>query len=396
MEDMALSAYSPTVFETSREEADKYAWTFVVPKALVTSMQAAIETFYANKAAAQSDQGPDEIDLANSQPDTELHAVVKLRTNLVFFSRRCVVAMKSLYEVTHLASAWRQDMKWLDQDWFDIQCVPVEFFAEETRATNLTAVDRKFRYDQMATEIAQKFELATAESKYSLRSKKAFIYFREIVGAVARTQWLTGSAVNYDVAAVCDGRDDCLVLSTYDLAGHFPKDRSHFSYKLVVVPINSHGVHWTVIMVAIKRGELEAHLYDPLPSPKHDKDLKTVLEDKVLPLLRAWDSHRRSYAEETYEFPAHIPENYIASPKQPDGGSCGIMALAMIHTFVREPNQGFKLDTVTNDYVAVLRLRFLWLVTCGSLIHATENQDDDDARATEAELKDAFKMKKKQ
>ncbi|KAL3667352.1 hypothetical protein V7S43_007578 [Phytophthora oleae] len=116
MEDMALSAYSPTVFETSGEEADKYAWTFVVPKALVTSMQAAIETFYANKAAAQSDQGPDEIDLANSQPDTELHAVVKLRTNLVFFSRRCVVAIKSFYEVTQLASAWRQDMKWLDQD----------------------------------------------------------------------------------------------------------------------------------------------------------------------------------------------------------------------------------------------------------------------------------------
>ncbi|POM78616.1 Hypothetical protein PHPALM_3830 [Phytophthora palmivora] len=39
MDDIALSATSPSVFETSEAEADKYTWIFVVPEVVVTAMQ---------------------------------------------------------------------------------------------------------------------------------------------------------------------------------------------------------------------------------------------------------------------------------------------------------------------------------------------------------------------
>ncbi|KAE8986464.1 hypothetical protein PR001_g22596 [Phytophthora rubi] len=267
--------------------------------------------------------------------------------------------MKSFYDVSKLANAWKKDIAWLSQDWFEIQSGPVEFFEQETRTATLKAVDRKFRYDKMAKETMLKYDLATLTSKYSLRSKTAFIHFEEVVGAVARTEWLTGAAVNYGVAAICDGRQDCLVLSSHDLDGHFPTDRSLFSYKLVIVPVNSHGMHWTVVMVSIENGSIGVHFYDPLGSSTHFKELKLIWNNKLLPFLVRWDKHRRTYANETCELPPHVPEHRIERPVQPDGGSCGIMVLAMVHTYVRVPTRGFKLDTVTVDYVKVLRLRFL-------------------------------------
>ncbi|KAI9986306.1 hypothetical protein PInf_025245 [Phytophthora infestans] len=84
---MVVSAKRPTVFEAKKTQADKYTWSFVVPQALVTSMQAAIETRYEQHATARGVDGrPDEVNLADSDSETQQHAVVKLRTNIVFFS----------------------------------------------------------------------------------------------------------------------------------------------------------------------------------------------------------------------------------------------------------------------------------------------------------------------
>ncbi|KAE9169170.1 hypothetical protein PF002_g30431 [Phytophthora fragariae] len=389
MDDMVLAATSPTVFKTSDAEAQKYVWTFVVPNALVISMQAAIDTYYTQKAAKRKEIGeaPEEIDLADSQSETRQQSVVKLRANLVFFSSSCVLAMKSFHDVSVLATAWTEDMAWLRQNWFEVQAGPVKFFASETRTENATAVDRSFRYDQMAAKIMVKYELATLTSKYSLRSMNAFINFNVIVGAVVRVEWLTGAAVNYGVAAICDG----LAISLHDLDGHFPKDRGLYSFKYVVVPVNTHGMHWTVIVVTIDNGNVRGNLYDPLHSPKHQKQLECAWHDMMLPFLRAWAAHRASYATDEYQLPDRVPKEFVQSPQQPDGGSCGIMVLAMIHTLVRVPSRGFVLDNVTADYVKVLRLRFLWVVMCGSLIHATEQDADDAARATDEDLVNAFK-----
>ncbi|KAE9200593.1 hypothetical protein PF005_g15278 [Phytophthora fragariae] len=257
------------------------------------------------------------------------------------------------------------------------------------------SVDRKFRYDKMAKEIMLKYDLATLTSKYSLRSKIAFIHFEEVVGAVARTEWLIGAAVNYGVAAICDWRQDCFVLSSHDLDGHFSTDRSLFSFKLVIVPVNSHGMHWTVVLVSIDNGSISVHFYDPLGSSAHFKELKLIWNNKLLPFLVRWDTHRRTYANETCELPPHVPEHRIERPLQPDDGSCGIMVLAMVHTYVRVSTRGFKLDTVTVDYVKVLRLRFLWFVMRESVIHPKEKSDEDASHDTDAELVNAFKLKRR-
>ncbi|KAF4030621.1 hypothetical protein GN244_ATG17598 [Phytophthora infestans] len=168
--------------------------------------------------------------------------------------------------ILRYVKAWSRDMVCLDQNWFDIKAGPVKFLAKETRTTCLSAVDRNLRYGKMVTEIMVKYERAFLDAKYSLRSKRAFLRFREFVGAVSHTEWLTGAVVYYGETAICDGRDGCLVLSSYDLDGHFPAGRDLFSYKLVVMLVSTHGMHWTLIMVYINNGDLVVHFYDPLGS----------------------------------------------------------------------------------------------------------------------------------
>ncbi|KAF4044463.1 hypothetical protein GN244_ATG03171 [Phytophthora infestans] len=243
--------------------------------------------------------------------------------------------------ILRYVKAWPRDMVCLDQNWFDIKADLVKFLAKETRTTCLSAVDRNLRYGKMVTEIMVKYERAFLDAKYSLRSKRAFLRFREFVGAVSHTDWLTGAVVYYGETAICDGRDGCLVLSSYDLDGHFPAGRNLFSYKLVVMLVG------------------------------------------CVPTI-AWRGAARISC--TY------PTQWISQPRQPAGGSCGVTVLALAHTHVRVPTRGFELDTVTAEYIKVLLLRLLWFVMCESLIYPIAH-DEEAARVTNEELLEVFPSK---
>ncbi|OWY90830.1 hypothetical protein PHMEG_00040860, partial [Phytophthora megakarya] len=120
------------------------------------------------------------------------------------------------------------------------------------------------------------------------------IHFSEVVGAVTRTVWLSGAAVNFGVAAMCGGRTDCLVLSSHNLGEYCPK-------------------------------------------------------------------------------------------------SCGIMILDMVHTYVGMPTRGFQLDDVSADYVKLMRLRYIWLLTCGSRFQADAESNEAVFQSTDKELISVFK-----
>ncbi|KAE9135022.1 hypothetical protein PF010_g2258 [Phytophthora fragariae] len=169
-----------------------------------------------------------------------------------------------------------------------------------------------------------------------------------------------------------------------------------------------------VVFVRLERTERTAHIvlthaekyniarsvFDPVLEAWQEvlDQYPVIMDDMVLAatsptVFETSDSEaqKASYATDEYQHPDRVPKEFVQSPQQPAGGSCGIMVLAMVHTLARVPSRGFVIDNVTADYVKVIRLRFLWVVMCGSLIHATEQGADDAARATDEDLVNAFK-----
>ncbi|KAE9045505.1 hypothetical protein PR002_g2183 [Phytophthora rubi] len=78
--------------------------------------------------------------------------------------------------------------------------------------------------------------------------------------------------------------------------------------------------------------------------------------------------------------------NFLPMPLS--SASCGIMVLALVLKYVGIPTRVFKLDTVTVDYVKVLRVRCSWFAMC---ISSIQKSDDAAASDTGAELVNAFK-----
>ncbi|OWZ14244.1 hypothetical protein PHMEG_00012315 [Phytophthora megakarya] len=141
------------------------------------------------------------------------------------------VGDEDIYDVSNLASAWSRDMDWLSQNWHEVEPCPVVFLVKETRIENLSAGFAKFRHDQLAMEILGKFEVAALATKYSLPT----------------------------------------------------------SYKLAILPVNSHSMYWTLIMVLINKEHVEVHFYDPLNSSTHFKELQGIWTGNMLPFLQKWD-----------------------------------------------------------------------------------------------------------
>lgn len=68
------------------------------------------------------------------------------------------------------------------------------------------------------------------------------------------------------------------------------------------------------------------------------------------------------------------------------------MVLAMVESYMGG-NRGFELDVVTTDYVKVMRLRVLWLIMCGSVMHPINHDETIAVQKTGKELEEVFVKK---
>ncbi|RLN94433.1 hypothetical protein BBJ28_00025922 [Nothophytophthora sp. Chile5] len=164
-----------------------------------------------------------------------------------------------------------------------------------------------------------------------------------------------------------------------------------FSFKYLVLSVNHSNSHWTLIIVTTEPyGMLSVHFYDPLSGRPYKTETELVWTSKLLPFVRIWYSAR--WSDGDYPFPSEVRDHWIATPKQPDGSSCGIMCLAMAYSYLHG-NQGFERDTVTKDVVQVMRLRLLWVILCGSVIHPISPEDEAAIEDTGKELISIFVKK---
>ncbi|RLN48597.1 hypothetical protein BBJ28_00022563 [Nothophytophthora sp. Chile5] len=206
-------------------------------------------------------------------------------------------------------------------------------------------------------------------------------------------RWLNDAVLAYGIEAICEGNKDVLLLSSHALKMSFPEPpkKKLFAMKFVVLPINHANMHWTVIIVEVGAlGVLSVHYYDPLCSDNYKRKMIKIWDEKFLPFLQKWHEDRLDTDGPDYPFPGIVHPHKMSRPKQPDGGSCGMMVMGMVFTYVRTDGRGFELDNVTTDYIKAMRLRLLWLILCGSLIHPIGADDERDAVATGTELASVF------
>lgn len=60
-------------------------------------------------------------------------------------------------------------------------------------------------------------------------------------------------------------------------------------------------------------------------------------------------------------FPHESESEWVMSPTQPDGSSCGVMVVAHAYSYLKS-QYTFQSSNVTKDDFAIMRLRVLWMI----------------------------------
>ncbi|ETO75129.1 hypothetical protein F444_09222 [Phytophthora nicotianae P1976] len=94
-------------------------------------------------------------------------------------------------------------------------------------------------------------------------------------------------------------------------------------------------------------------------------------------------------AEKEHPFPADVDIEWLMSPMQPDGYSRRVMGAAMAYSFIYG-GRGFTVDAITRDVVKVMRLRFLWVILCGSHVEPIEESLQTEAKRIGKQITAAF------
>ncbi|KAG3034615.1 hypothetical protein PC120_g1299 [Phytophthora cactorum] len=245
---------------------------------------------------------------------------------------------------------------------------PVEVSAGETASSGKTAPEAKQGLAHLASEVSAVFATVCFRTKFYHKVSTKGIYFEEVVGYVAGHAWLNDAVVSYVSDVITASQVGVHVLSSFVVDYEkFPSPpRSTFiSMKFIVLPANIKRSHWTLIVVAVHRyGVMTMHMYDSY----------------VLHLGMPRDAH---------PFPANVDIEWLMSPAQPDGNSCGVMVAAMTYSFIYG-GRGFTVDAVTRDVVKVMRLRLLWEILCGSRVEPIVAADKEEATQIDKQLVSAF------
>ncbi|POM58964.1 LOW QUALITY PROTEIN: Ubiquitin carboxyl-terminal hydrolase [Phytophthora palmivora] len=128
-----------------------------------------------------------------------------------------------------------------------------------------------------------------------------------------------------------------------------PKERiSRFNY--IVLPVHLNGIHWGIIIVSlIYHGNaiITPYYYEPL---LYRATVENVYEENMEQKSNVNDS-----------IPCRRAKEWIDSPRQPDGTSCGVLCITQAYDIL---NDFFRLarTSVTAGDIAIMRLRIMWMI----------------------------------
>ncbi|GMF57110.1 unnamed protein product [Phytophthora fragariaefolia] len=85
------------------------------------------------------------------------------------------------------------------------------------------------------------------------------------------------------------------------------------------------------------------------------------------------------------EYPVEKNGVWLNAPKQTDGTSCGVLCIAQVYSILKD---SFNLANaiVTQDDVAVMRLRIMWMIMMQPDMTTRHNKLAHDVEATDLEL----------
>jgi hypothetical protein len=302
-----------------------------------------------------------------------------------------VSKLTHFYDLKSKVRAWEEDLRWIRRVWSDgtVDIPSVELFAMESRSSSPTADGSNGEHNQAcADQVISKFEHASLATRFFIPQSTTSIQFAEVVGYVARNCWLNDSCVNLCIQAICSAKEGCLAFNSLidDTTGMRPPvvtETAYWdeplvaeisAYSYFVMPVNIRNTHWVVLIVNVsyRAGTMTVFFYDPMgPSCS---ELEDKWEERLLPFVRRWhDSCALQWRKANdnpnvsnwtlFDFPK-VTKVWLKTPTQPDSSSCGVMIIAQVYSIVNELGGFGAGDEVSRDYVAIMRLRTLWMLLC--------------------------------
>ncbi|KAE9345624.1 hypothetical protein PF008_g8655 [Phytophthora fragariae] len=364
--------------------ADNYNYNFVIPKNLVLKLDAVVKA--EKKKRSMSNYFNQTADDNHPERTTE-EIIAYFPGGTPQFTSAAVYRMNEFYNVVRKLDAWKEDVDWLMSTKWDEMTVNPELFDVETDSDELTDDTTGAKHAALANEVLKQLEGASLSSIFRLESGEGTVKLDKMVGMLARKEMLSDTIIDFAIRCICDALGDCYALDTY--AATFrcpdPPQTRISSMHYVVSPVHLSNIRWGVIIVSItyqtEPPAITPYFYEPLCDSRYRATMEDTYEETVAPFLLCW--HEKTMTG--VEYPVVENGVWLDAPRQPDGTSCGVMVIAQVYCMLKD-NFRFTNTTVSDDDVAIMRLRIMWMILMQPEVSTVANQVAKTVDATDLEL----------
>ncbi|EEY57712.1 ubiquitin carboxyl-terminal hydrolase, putative [Phytophthora infestans T30-4] len=252
------------------------------------------------------------------------------------------------------AQAVRSQRAYVRTEQFDYN-----FVVPKHLMTKLTGEKHKY----LANEAANILRGSCLNSEFRLTSAACSIRVDNMVGSLARTRMLNDLVIDCTIRCICGVLGDCYALSSFapTMGCPSPPKTRISSFHYVVLPAHLNGNHWGVIIVRLvyqlETPSITPYYYEPLRGTEFLATMEVIFQDTMAKFLRNWH-HETMQAT---DFPVVENGVWLNAPTQPDGSSCGVLCIAQTYAVLND-STAFANATVTQDDVAIMRLRIMWII----------------------------------
>jgi hypothetical protein len=237
-------------------------------------------------------------------------------------------------------------------------------FDGETDSDDLTSDTAGEKHQALATACVEVLEKAKLASAFRLESGDSFVKLENLLGMVARDRMLSDAIIDFSIRCICDWFGNSYAMDSFasTVGCPNPPKSKIATFQFVVLPVLLNQNHWGVTIVHLSYLQdhpcMTPYYYESLCSDAYRDTMEDTYNETEGPFLRDW--HSASMPAET-EPPVEQEGIWFGGPKQPDGTSCGVMAIAQVYDTLIG-NSRFVNTTVAREDIAIMRLRILWMI----------------------------------
>ncbi|ETO73167.1 hypothetical protein F444_10858 [Phytophthora nicotianae P1976] len=250
------------------------------------------------------------------------------------------------------------------------------------------------RHQDLANEVIGKFASSRLLTEIRTLTGTGSTTFENILGGLCRG-WLNDTHIDFCLRAIGGAVGGCYVISSlmWDFGWPSTPKIPIGQVNFVLHAVHLDDNHWGVVIIHLQTTNtsvrVHVHMYEPLISecyhksmekvwegiPKDDHDSATEGKEGLRGYLDRWLTVSKPNSEIVIE-----NVEWVLSPRQPDGSSCGVLVVAQCYNYVTGNITEQTYDVSKND-VKVMRLRIQW-----TILHMSKEipiSDTDAATTTE-------------